>query len=126
MSKTNKASYSTDLRSRVVDYLKEGAQQKVTAQFFKVSRSTVSRWWLIYQASGEVKAKARGGSKGRIDPESLQRYVETHGDKRLVDISHHFGVSICSIYKRLKKLGYTYKKKPSPMWKLTLKREKTI
>ncbi|MBA8667845.1 hypothetical protein H1Q59_08075 [Holosporaceae bacterium 'Namur'] len=35
-----------------------------------------------------------------------------------------FKISACSIHKRLKKPGYSYKKKPSPIWKQKRRKEK--
>lgn len=47
------------------------------------------------------------GSKGKINPEN---YVETNSDKILLEIASKFGVSTCAVYKRLKQLGFSYKK----------------
>jgi transposase len=110
-------SYSVDLRLRVIEHIKEGNKQKSSSILFKVSSSTVNRWWVKYQERGEVSPKARGGSKGKIDLKALEEFMESNGDKRLVDISKHFKASIWGICKRLKQLGYRYKKKPIPMWK---------
>ncbi len=63
-----------------------------------------------YQVDGLVSPKKRLGSKGRIDLVSLNAFVKANGDKTLIEIGRHFGISGCSIYKRLKKLGYSYKK----------------
>ena len=108
---------SVDLRTRVINHIKLGNSQKVTSQLFKVSTSAISRWWIRYKSEGIVDPKPRLGSKGRVNPESLQTFIEANSDKTLLEIGSYFGVSACSIYRRLKKLGFSYKKKPSPMWK---------
>ena len=118
--------YSSDLISRVIEYIKLGNSQRSTSKIFKVSTSTISRWWLRYQVDGLVSPKKRQGSKGRINLVSLKSFVEANGDKTLIEIGKHFAVSGCSIYKRLKKLGFNYKKKLSPMWKLMKKKESNI
>lgn len=114
---------SIDLRTRVINHIKLGNSQKATSELFKVSTSTISRWWIRYQAEGVVDPKPRLGSTGRVNPKSLQTFVEANSDKTLLEIGSYFGVSACSIYRRLKTLGFSYKKKPSPMWKRIKKNE---
>lgn len=63
-----------------------------------------------YQKTGELKPKARMGSKGKTNPEELKNYVKTNPDKILLEIASKFGVSTCAVYKRLKQLGFSYKK----------------
>jgi len=118
-----KKQYSIDLKERVIEYIKLGNDQKTSAKIFMVSKSSVSRWWIRYEKEGIIKPKARLGSKGKIDPNQLKIYVENNEDKTLAEIARVFKASICSVYRRLKKLGFSYKKKPSPMWKRTKKTE---
>ena len=118
MSKNN---YSLDLRERVIKNIEMGSSQAKTARLFHLSKSTVNRWWIRYQETGSFAPKARIGSKGKINPEDLKNYVESNPDKILSEIAKEFGVSICAVYKRLKKLGFSYKKKLSPTWKQTKK-----
>ena len=103
--------YSLDLRERVISHIREGNNQKATSDIFKVSKSTVSRWWIRYISEGELAAKKRPGRKGKINKEQLIMYVESNPDKTLADISAVFEVSIWSIHFWLKKLGFSYKKK---------------
>ena len=121
-----KREYSIDLRERVISYIKAGNDQKTTSKTFKVSTSSVNRWWLRYQKENVISPKPRLGSKGKINIQELKAYVEANEDKTLSEMSKLFKVSICAIYKRLKKLGFSYKKKPSPMWKLVQKSEEDI
>ena len=121
-----KRQYSVDLRERVIAYIEAGNDQKTTSKIFKISTSSVNRWWLRYQKENMISPKPRLGSKGKINIQELKAYVEANEDKTLSEISKLFKVSICAIYKRLKKLGYSYKKKPSPMWKLVQKNKEDI
>ncbi|ETZ07427.1 transposase [Holospora obtusa F1] len=121
-----KKQYSVDLRERVIEYIKLGNTQNTTSKIFKVSKSSVNRWWMRYQEAGSIKAKPRLGSKGKIDPEKLRVYVEANEDKKLAEIAKLFNISVCSVYRRLKKLGFSYKKKPLPMWKQAKKNESNI
>ena len=110
-------SYSIDLRERVIESI-NGVNQSRTAKQYKIGLNSVNRWWHRYQKEGLVIAKPRGGSKGKVNAEELRLYVEQNCDKTVVEIGKIFKVSGCSIYRRLKKLGFSYKKKPLPMWKL--------
>lgn len=118
-----KRQHSLDLKERVIEYIKLGNDQKTSAKIFMVSKSSVSRWWIRYKEEGIIKPKARLGSKGKIDPNQLKSYVENNEDKTLAEMAKVFNASICSVYRRLKQLGFSYKKKPSPMWKLVKKSE---
>ena len=109
--------YSKDLRIRVIEHIESGGSQKSACEIFKVSKSAVSRWWIRYKEEGIIAAKAVGGSKGKVDCEKLSGYVIANSDKTLAEIGLYFGVSACAIQKRLKKLGFSYKKKRLPMWK---------
>ena len=80
----------------------------------------------MYISEGELGAKKRPGSKGKINKEQLIIYVESNPDKTLADISAVFEVSIWSIHFWLKKLGFSYKKKVSPTRKRILQRGSDI
>jgi transposase len=122
---TTKA-YSNDLRLRVIEYLKLGNSQKSAVTLFLVGRNAVSRWWRRYQEEGVSVFRARGGSKGKLDPLQLEEYVKSNPDKTLEEIGKVFGVSGCAIHKRLKSLGFSYKKKTLSIWKQIKKKEKLI
>jgi transposase len=104
-------SYSTDLRTRVINYLQTGATQRTAALIFNISKTTVARWSLIYKCEERIEAKPRGGSCGKVDKILLSKFVKDNPDKTLVEIGKHFGISSVSVYKRLKNLGFSYKKK---------------
>ena len=112
-----KKAYSGDLRERVIKHIKSGNSQALRSKLFNISTSTVSRWWIIYNQENRVSCKPRGGSKGRIDVESLKEFVTNNPDKTLSEIGIKFGIKASSVYMRLKALNFSYKKKPSPMWK---------
>lgn len=116
--------YSNDLRLRVIEYIKSGNSQKAAASLFLVGKNAVSRWWIRYKNEGSLVSKARGGSKGRINLIELEDYVNLNPDKTLEEIGNKFGVSDCAIHKRLKQLGFRYKKKTLSIWKQIKKKEK--
>jgi transposase len=119
-------SYSEDLRKKVIEYLVEGNSYEKASKLFKISVSAIGRWYRKYKKEGNYVAKKRGGSKRKIDLELLQHYVNTNENMTLKAASKIFKVSIFTISHWLKRLGYSYKKKPSPMWRLAKKNEKDI
>lgn len=109
--------YTLDLREKVINYLKKGHSQTSCSEVFSLHLSTVHRWWRRYVSEGHVNPRKRLGSKGKVDPQALVEYVKSHPEKTLKQIGNHFGVTDVSIFRRLKKLGFSYKKKRSPMRK---------
>ena len=118
--------YSCDLRVRVIEYIKEGNRQKLASKTFKVSTTTVSRWYKEYEKEGRIKPKLRGGSKGKINLKLLQDYVDANPNKTLLEIGRIFKVSAEAIRKRLNQLNYRYKKKSILTWKLVHKEDPAL
>ncbi len=109
--------YSQDLRDRVINYIKSGNTQVSASKLFSLNISTVNKWYSRYRKEGNCKARARPGAKRKVDLEALANYVIENPDAKLKDLAKKFGVSIWGIYYWLKKLGFSYKKKPLPIWK---------
>ena len=66
-----KPEYSLGLKERVIAHIKSGNDQKTTSKIFKVSTSSVNRWWLRYQKENKITPKPCLGSKGKISPKEL-------------------------------------------------------
>ena len=109
--------FSGDLRIRVIRYIEEGNTQRMASKLFDVSTSAVNRWWKRYKEEGSSQAKRKIGSKGKIEQKDLEEYVKKHPNQTLGEIAEKFKVTGVAIWKRLKKLGFSYKKKCSPTWK---------
>lgn len=118
--------YSTDLRKKVIEYIESGNSQSLAAKVFAINISTVNRWYLRYRREGHCLPKKRPGAKSKIDPKALEKYVLANPNLRLCDLAKVFAVSLWGIRYWLKKLGFTFKKKPSPTWKQTKKNVKLI
>lgn len=114
-------SYSEDLRRKVIEHLLDGNSYNSASKLFRISVSAIGRWYRKYKQEGSYKPKKRGGSKRKLNIEALRSYVESNENMTLKEASKIFKVSIFTISYWLKRLGYSYKKKPSPMWKLVQK-----
>ena len=114
------ASYSLDLRERVVKaHVEEGQNKSEVARRFGVSRWSVGRY--VKRASaGSLAATPHPGSKPRLGNaqcEVLRRQVQEHHDWSLEQharaLTQETGTPIkkSSVGNYLKRLGITYKKR---------------
>jgi transposase len=109
--------YSIDLREKVIKFLETGKTQVEASQVFSLNKSTVNRWYNRYRKEGNCLPRKRQGAVAKINQQALLEYVGCNPDATLKEISREFGVSLWGIYYWFRKLGISYKKKPSPMWK---------
>ena len=109
--------YSIDLRKKVIDCIESGKSQKSVVALFKLNPSTISRWWIRYKTEGHYNPRIRIGKKPKINVAELKSYIESKPNFKTREMGKHFGMSSVGALYWLKKLGYSYKKKPTPMWK---------
>lgn len=109
------AAISKDLRKRVLESLAEGSSQAEVVERYKVSRASIVRWLQRKRRTGEATAHVPGRKPGSslIEAEALKKYVEAHADQTLAEVGRHFGVSGVAIWKRLRQMDYTFKKRHS-------------
>lgn len=114
------ASYSLDLRERVVKaHVEEGQNKSAVARRFEVSVSTVKRY-VKRQTQGQLAARRGGGRKRLLDAggcEQLRRQVQEHHDWSLTrhaeELAKATGVELkSSVGNYLKRLGITHKLGP--------------
>ena len=118
------ASYSLDLRERVVKaHVEEGQNKSAVARRFRVSRWTVDRY-VKRAAAGRLAATPHPGVKQRLSGsqcEVLKEQVKAHKDWTLEQHAEALveatGVKIkkSSVGNYLKRLGITHKKRASSL-----------
>ena len=118
--------YSLDLRERVIKYLEDGNSQRAAATIFKLSKTTVSTWYVRYKSQQSYAPKQRLGSKPSIEIDNFTKYVEDNPNSTAFDLGKQFGISAAGARYWLNKLNFSYKKKPSPMWKQIKKNESSM
>jgi transposase len=118
--------YSIDLRNKVIKFIQSGKSQKEASSTFNIHKNTINRWVKRLQAEGHYKAKTRLGKKSKVDLVSLESHIKAFPSSKLKDIGNVFNISAWHVSRLLHKLGYSYKKKPSPMWKQTSQNETII
>lgn len=99
---------SSDLRQRVVDFVRRGGSKAAAARRFKVGEASVYRWL----KPGGVAYK-RPGPQGprKLDWDALRRHVDVHPDQTQAERARHFQVSRHCIWHALQRLQVTHKKK---------------
>ena len=118
--------YSLDLRKKAINYIEKGNSQASASEAFGLHKNTVNRWWKRYKALGIFTAKPRLGFKSKVNKVELEKFVKNNPNMKLSEAGIKFGISGSQVSNILKKLGFSYKKKPLPTWKLKKKDEKNI
>jgi len=118
--------YSIDLRDRVIKFIESGNTQKIASKVFDLNPSTINRWWLRYKKEGHYTPRVRLGKKPRINAEEIEIYIKSNPNFKTCEMGKHFGMTASGAFYWLKKLGFSYKKKPLPMWKLSKTNEINI
>ena len=105
--------YSFDFKERIGKVLNEGKPLRTMARLLGISRSTLYRWKRKAADPGSSKPKKMIGRPPKIQNlDAFKEFVEKHPDKTLREMANVWGnVSLWSIYRTMKKIKYTYKKK---------------
>jgi transposase len=117
------ASYSQDLRKKVIEYVNKGNSCHSASIKFEISPNTARNWYKRYNSEGNYLSKKVGGKKGRISEEDVVTYVNNNPNFILSEMGNHFGMSAPGALYWLRKLGFSYKKNASLMWRQTKKKE---
>ena len=111
--------YSQDLRQRAVNLINSGLSITEVSRLLNISRPTLYKWQHKLQTTGST-APATNAPPPQVsnikDWEQFKEFVELHGDKTQQKMSELWGKgSRHTISRGLKKLGYTRKKKLTPI-----------
>lgn len=110
--------YSTDLRHKVIGFLQAGGSQRAAAKLFKMSKTTINKWNLQYKNEGHVLPRKRLGLKPKVSSQDFSNYIVTCSEVNTEDVAKHFNISVSAVRYKLRKMGYSYKKKLTPTWRL--------
>ncbi|WP_341819807.1 IS630 family transposase [Wolbachia endosymbiont (group A) of Brachyopa scutellaris] len=109
------AAYSYDLRKKGMEALDEGESRETVAARFKIGRTTLWEWQQRRKETGDFQSKklGNGGYNHKItDWDTFAKFAREHGGKTLSEMAKLWNnVSIQTIYRALKKIGFTRKKK---------------
>jgi transposase len=92
---------------------------KEASRTFGLHRDTITPWLARKEATGDVQAKTgyqRGHSQKITAPAQFQAFVQQQGDATLTHLAEAWGgVKRMTVWRQLRKLGYTHKKRPFAM-----------
>jgi transposase len=114
--------YSIDLRRRVIDYIKAGHSKADAARRYALSWRSVLRW---SAASNLEPLSNRVRRAKKLDGEKVREYIGKYPDATLKEIGEHFKASAVAVFKRVRSLGLTYKKKSFYTKSVTKKSERS-
>ena len=115
------STYSTDLRGRVVAEVEEGTSRRAAAERFKVSVSSAIRWAKLYDVTGSVRPRSRGGrprsplaAHAPLLLDLIAREPDLTLDEIVVLIAADLGVttSRSSVDRFYRRHAISFKKKP--------------
>ncbi len=99
--------YSTDLRERVVAFVRGGGSKFEASRRFSVNRQTIYNWL----NSNDLQPKTYERTKFRkLDWEALRRDVELHPDKLIRERAAEFSVYQNAVWYALQQMQLTHKK----------------
>ena len=116
--------YSIDLRKRVIDFVEAGGSKAEASRRFSVSRTIIYEWLDASNPFTYEKPGSRGSRA--LDVDALRKHVSDFPDQTLSERACHFNVSPFCIWYRLKKLGFTRKKRHSAIRNDAVKNAKPI
>ena len=104
--------YSYDLRTRVIEEVERGKKVVMVAKTFKINRDTIYEWIKLKKITGDVVQRPKlRTSKKAPDLEKLKNFVEKFYDRTLKELVQLWGnISKTTLFRYIKKLGFTYKK----------------
>ena len=115
--------YSIDLRKKVIEFIEQDKTQKLATQIFNLNKATVNRWWLRHKKEGHINPRKNVGKKPKVRKEDFEIYIFQNPNFTTAEMGKHFGMSSPGALYWLRKLGFSYKKKPLAMWKQSKRRE---
>jgi transposase len=110
------ASYSYDLRKKVLNAIDDGMSKSLASKIFKISRNTIYLWLARREEIGDYKAKVgyqQGYGAKITDLESFREFAQKEGSKTQKEMAEAWPekISDLTIGKALKKINFTRKKK---------------
>lgn len=104
--------YDNKFKKRAIEYHLEGNSTRQTAKTFGISPNTLNTWLNQYRTSeGEFSRKLRTYDDHKITEEALLAYLVTNPDPYLSELAEYFGCSISTVWRSLKRLKITRKKR---------------
>ncbi len=106
--------YDYDLRKRAIFLINSGKKRVEVSELLQISIPTIDRWIARYKETKDVRLRqeVKAGRKVRIqDQNKFLEFIEENKHLSLEEMQFKLKtVSAMTIYRNLKRLGYSYKK----------------
>ena len=107
--------YDYDLRKRAINLINNNKKRRFVSKTLQISIATIDRWIAIYKRTGDVqptKEVVTGRKSSIKDFNSFTEFVQSNKLLSLSEMTHKWQdkISFMTIYRNIKKLGYSYKK----------------
>ena len=86
------ASYSYDLRTKVINAIDGGMKKTQASHIFEISRNTIDTWLKNREETGDYQAKVgyQQGYNPKIpDLEKFQQFVQVNGSKTQAEMAEY-------------------------------------
>lgn len=103
--------YSVELKQKALDYLDDCGSINQVATAFGVDRSTI-RAWVKKKQSGNLSHCSGGYRYSKINKQRLLEFMQNKPDAYLYEIAQEFDCSSVAVFKTLKRMNITLKKRP--------------
>ncbi|MGL5878446.1 MAG: helix-turn-helix domain-containing protein [Xenococcaceae cyanobacterium] len=109
------ASYSYDLRRKVIEAIDDGMGKTEASQSFRISRNTINLWFQRREETGDYRASEgyqRGDGAKIPNLEKFKEFTRKHGTQTQKEMAQAWQgeISDKTIGKALKKIGFPRKK----------------
>ena len=117
--------YSLDLREKVISFIRRGKSKREASKIFSIGEDTIYRWLRLHKI-GNLSPKKYKEYPRKIADEVLKDYVEQYPDHTLKEIGQAVGLHSSKVWKYLKRLGITRKKRRPSMQSVAKKKERSL
>lgn len=108
--------YSHDLRIRAVELVNSGFVVKKVVDLLNISKSALYDWLVKFEKTKSVEPKKdwqKGHSHKITDMAQFKKFADENKNLTLDELAKKWGgVSRMTVYRALKKIGYSKKKRP--------------
>jgi transposase len=107
---------SNEIRNKIIKHKENKEKQSDIAKWLMISESTITKVWARYIATGSYEPSPRTqGRKSAVDEVTMAKVenkIKETPDMTLLELIAEFnlGISESALSRKLKKLGYSYKK----------------
>ncbi len=118
--------YSTDLRTKALDYIEKGGSKEEASRIFGVTIRTLFNWIKRKKIGCLAPSKRRERKPHKIDNEKLKAYLKKHPDAYLREIAQFLVAPVTTVFYACRRLKINLKKRPYSIESEMRRKEKSF